>query len=186
MLSTAWIETVTSNRISKSAHITGSDRIIISGNSTIHPGVILRGDVELLPSQSNPTANPTTIMLGKYCYLKQDASITPPVIKRAEDKVWHGPVNIGAYTVIGTNSIIKSANIGNRVIIEDECVLNNLSIVYDCCIIRQGTIIPEKFVIPPYSEVKGTPGKDFTITNLNPGYKSLIELEAKQLQILGN
>ncbi|KAK6457238.1 dynactin subunit P25 [Scheffersomyces xylosifermentans] len=183
-----WIETSAGNRISKLAEISGPDRIIISGNATIHPGVKIHGDVELLANASNKNPDTaTTIQLGKFCYIRSNSQIIPPVLKESkpENKTWHGPISIGAYTIIGNNSIVKSANIGNRVLIEDDCVLENLSIVYDCCLIRRGTVIPPKTVIPPYSEVSGVAGKDFSVRSLNNSYKKLIELEAKELQILG-
>ena len=88
--------------------------------------------------------------------------------------------------IIGSNTVVKLANVGNRVLIEDDCVLENLSIIYECCVIRKGTVVPPKTIIPPYSEVSGVPGKDFRISSLNSCYKRLIEIEAKELQILGS
>ncbi|ABN66171.2 dynactin subunit P25 [Scheffersomyces stipitis CBS 6054] len=182
-----WIETSSGNRISRSAHISGSDRIVINGNATIHPGVQIHGDVQLLANKSS--TDTTTATLGKFCYLRPNCQIIPPVLQECSDSdstTYHGPVTIGAYTIIGSNTVVKSANVGNRVLIEDDCVLENLSIIYECCVIRKGTVVPPKTIIPPYSEVSGVPGKDFRISSLNSCYKRLIEIEAKELQILGS
>lgn len=174
-----WIETTSGNRISKSAKICGSNQIVISGNSTINDNVLLKGDVNLAGKHQ------TTIQIGKCCYLGMGAQIIPPVVKQEATETVHGPVQIGAYSIVGEKSIIRLATIGSRVLIEPGCKLDNLSIVYDCCLIRRGTVIPPNMVVPPFSEVSGTPGIDFTIKDLNNSYKKLIETEARELQVLG-
>lgn len=171
----SWIETSTGNRISKSATITGSNKILISGNTTINPGATLNGEVTLTDEAQ------TSIQIGKYSYLGRNTEIYPPTIR---DDL-HGPISIGAYCIIGQNSQIRLANIGNRVIIEENCSLGNLSIIYDCCVIERGTTIPPKVVIPPYSRVSGVPGVDYKVEELHNCYKRLIEQEAKDLQLLG-
>lgn len=170
-----YIETSSGNRILKQAKIYGPDRILISGNTTIKCNVELHGDVEALDEKSK-----CSIQIGKYCYLDSDCQVEPPTMSNGI----RNPVVIGSYTIIGKNSVIRLMNIGNRVLIERNCKLNEQSVVYDCCWIREGTIIPPKMVIPPYSEVRGVPGVDFEITDLSNSYKKLIEHEAKQLQLL--
>lgn len=174
-----WIETTSGNRISQKAKILGSNHILISGNSTINDEVLLQGDVKVAGKQQ------ATIQIGKCCYLGTGSKIIPPVLKYEEDHAVHGPLLIGRYTIIRENSIVRLANIGSRVLIEPTCTLGDLSIVYDCCVIRRGTTIPPKMVIPPFSDVSGTPGIDFRIKDLNNSYKKLIETEAKELQVLG-
>ncbi|ODV82359.1 dynactin subunit P25 [Suhomyces tanzawaensis NRRL Y-17324] len=169
-----WIETSTGNRIAKDAAISGPDNIVISGNCTIHPGASLHGDVTLLTPSTGPT-----ILIGKYSHLNSNCQIIPPVLQ--DDK--HGPVAIGAYCIVGHDTVVRLATIGNRVIIEDGCDLQNLSIIYDCCVIRKGTVVPPKMVIPPFSEVLGVPGTDFKVGELSNAYKKLIETEAKELQL---
>ncbi|KAG7662290.1 uncharacterized protein J8A68_004184 [[Candida] subhashii] len=178
-----WLETATGNRISRAARLLGTDKISIGGNCSINENVLISGDVTL-----NEPKQQYAIQFGKYCYLGSNCQIIPPILKKAADsdsETLHGPQSIGAYVIIGQNSIIKSSNIGNRVLIEENSILEDLSIVYECCVIREGTIIPPKMVIPPYSEVSGIPGKDFQIRSLHNSYKKSIEIEAKQLQILG-
>jgi dynactin-5 len=171
----SWIETSTGNRISKSATITGSHKILINGNTTINTEVTLNGDVTLADKAE------TSIQIGKYSYLGLGSQIIPPLINQD----LHGPISIGAYCIIGENSVIRLATIGNRVIIEDDCSLGNLSIIYDCCIIKKGTVIPPKVVIPPYSVVSGVPGVDYKVEELHNCYKRLIEQEARDLKLLG-
>lgn len=184
-MSEDWIETTNGNRISKCASIYGSNHISINDNTTINENVLLQGDVNLL--QKDEQTKPTTIKLGKYCYLGMGCQIIPPIIKssKSDDSKFHGPISIGSYSIIGENTVIKLALIGNRVLIEKNCSLNDLSIVYDCCIIRKNSIVPAKTIIPPFSEVSGQPGIDFQIKDLSNSYKKLIELEARKLQVLG-
>lgn len=174
-----WIETTSGNRISKKAKILGSDHILINGNSTINDEVLLQGDVKMAGKQN------ATIQIGKCCYLGTGSQIIPPVLKYDNGDAIHGPLLIGGYTIVGKNSIVRLANIGSRVLIEAECRLEDLSIVYDCCVIRQGTTVPPKMVIPPFSEVSGVPGIDFRIKELDNSYKKIVETEARELQVLG-
>ncbi|EGW32806.1 uncharacterized protein SPAPADRAFT_150049 [Spathaspora passalidarum NRRL Y-27907] len=163
----SYIETSSGNRISQDAKISGTSQISIESNCTISHNVILQGDTF--------TSESPTIQLGKYCYLDTNCRITPETT----------PVTIGSYVIIGVNTTVHSSTISNRVIIEGDCTIATSSVIYDCCIIRKGTVIPNRLVIPPYSEVSGVPGKDFAIRKLHPSFKKLIEIEAKQLQILG-
>lgn len=169
---TEWIETNSGNRISSKAKLNGLDKISIKGNSTIH-NAILNGDVPLMESGS-------AISIGKYCYIGANSQISCPLVKLDQ----YSRIKIGSYVVIGENCDICSMAIGSRVIIEDNCKLGDLCVVYDCCIIRKGTQIPPRTVIPPFSLVMGS-GTDFKIKSLENGYKLAIETEAKRVQIIG-
>ncbi|CAX44151.1 dynactin subunit, putative [Candida dubliniensis CD36] len=162
-----WIETPTENRISKDAQIEDLDNVVMSGNVTINRNVKISFD-------SLTTSSSPILSIGKYCYIYPDVEIIPSTEK----------MFIGSYVIIGNSSKIMAKDIGNRVIIEENCVLHSHCVVYDCCLIKSGTVIPHKVVIPPYSKVSGTPGIDFVIQSLHNSYKKTIELEAKQLQIL--
>lgn len=135
---------------------------------------MLTGDVILLKKAA-------AIQIGKYCYIGERTTIVPPEIKPGT----HGPMTIGGYCIVGHDSKVQLANIGNRVLIEPHCNIGNLAIIYDCCVIREGAVIPPRMVIPPYSEVKGIPGENFEVRELHNGYKRLIETEARELQVLG-
>lgn len=171
-----WIETANGNRISKNATLLGPDKLHLKGNSTVQDMVTINGDVDL-SNDSNLAIN-----IGKYCYIGSNSKIVPPLLKPGGK---HSPIKIGSYVIIGDNCAINAIAIGSRVVIEDECKLCDLSVIYDCCLIRKGTIIPSKMVIPPFSEVSGVPGKNFKIRDLANGYKKAIEVEAKEIQIIG-
>lgn len=171
-----WIEE-NSNRISRTAQLLGQNKIQVKGNSTIGSGAVLNGDVKLIDE------SPFSINIGNYCYIASNVIITPPIVDDTCAK--HCSSSIGSYTIIGSNSQLRLVSIGNRVIIEDNCLIDQLTVIYDCCIIRKGCVVPPKSVIPPFSEVSGIPGKDFNIRSLNGGYKRANEMKAKQLQILG-
>lgn len=168
-----WLHTTTGTRISQLARLEDREKIVLAGNITINEGAILQ-------SQPMDTSS-YAISIGKYSYLGKNCKIMPPMVKPGI----YSPVTIGGYCIIGENSSINCLTIGNRVLIEPNCQLQNLSVIYDCCFIEAGTIIPTRLVVPPYSKVSGVPGKNFKIEPLNSSYKKLIELQAKQLNVLG-
>lgn len=167
-----WLHTTTGTKISKLAVLHNEDRVALAGNITINDGVVLK---------SQQVDSKYYISIGKYSYIGKHSVITPPMIR--EDVF--SPITIGGYCVIGQNCNIASLNIGNRVIIESDCDLQNLSVIYDCCWITSGTVVPPKLVIPPYSKVSGVPGRGFKIEKLGESYKKVIEGEAKRLNVLG-
>lgn len=171
-----WINTSNGNRISKDATLLGAEKIYLKGNTTVQKLAIINGDVDV----SNETN--LAINIGKYCYIGFKTKIMPPLLVPGDT---YSPMKIGSYVIIGDNCVINAAAIGTRVVVEDDCNLGDLCVIYDCCIIRKGTIIPSKMVVPPFSEVSGVPGKDFKVKELANGYKKAIEIEAKELQILG-
>lgn len=69
------------------------------------------------------------------------------------------PIIIGSHTQIGPNTRIQSVSIGSCVRIGSNCILSPRSKVHDCCIIEDGTVIPPDLVVPPFSRVRGSPGK---------------------------
>jgi len=66
---------------------------------------------------------------------------------------------IGSHTTIGTNSQICSLSVGSNVRIGKNCILSQRSKIYDCCIIEDGTVVPEDMIVPPFSRVAGVPAK---------------------------
>lgn len=172
----SWIETESGNRISKSADLKGTRHISIGENCTISPGVVICGDVE------TATPNQPTIVLGKYCFLDQDCYIMPPETRKSGV---FGNMYIGNYTLIGRGSKVHLAQVGNRVSIGSNCTLGAHSIVNDCCVIADGTVIPPKAVIPPYSAVSGVPGESYMVESVGPGYRRLLENDAKLRQLCG-
>ena len=54
---------------------------------------------------------------------------------------------------------IQSISIGSNVKIGRNCILMPRTKIHDNCIIDDDTILPPDMVVPPYSRVRGTPGK---------------------------
>lgn len=173
-----WIETATGNRISKKAQITGSNRILISGYCTIHEQALLQGE---LTTQEQKTA----IQLGKYCYLGRNSQIIPPEIVVDGNVRRHETIRLGSFITILENTIIRLASIGNRVLIEADCLLEDSTVIYDCCLIVQGCRIPPHTVIPPFSKVSGGGSTPLEVSDLNGSYRKLIESEARERYVQG-
>lgn len=177
-----WTETPTGTRISKKAKLLGTNTITIGGNCTINNDVIIHGEHTFFhppPSHPHPA-----IQIGKFTYLGPGTHISPPLLTHNQSgQDIYSTQQIGSYVIIGAHSTIKLTTIGNRVLIEEGCTLKEHSIVYECCIIRQGCTVPAKMVIPAYCEVSGTPGRDFRVKSICGGYKRSIEMEAKLLRI---
>lgn len=66
---------------------------------------------------------------------------------------------IGSHTRIGKDCVIEAAAIGASVYIGENCVISKRVIVKDCCYIEPGTVIAQDMVIPPFSRVRGCPGR---------------------------
>ncbi|KAI5952315.1 hypothetical protein KGF54_003181 [Candida jiufengensis] len=154
------IELQSGTKISKESRITDIKAIKLSSNITIC---------------SNVTINNTDqnqVQIGKYTFIKPNTEIKTPI-------------HIGAFVLIGSNCVAESKIIGNRVIVEDNVHLQSGSIIYECCIVKKDTIIPPKYIVPPFTEVSGVPGKNFTSRSLNFSYKQEIESEIRKLNLLG-
>lgn len=169
-----WIETQSGNRISKAALIKGSDHILIAGNTTVSPNVILNGDARLTEGSAN------AIQLGKFCFLGDGVVITPPLAT----SITHRACKLGSYTMIGAQCEIRSSSIGTRVEVGSNCKLQDNSIVHDCVIIKPNTTIPEQYTVPPFSLVSLV-DNILHVDPLPESYKKVIELNSK-LSYLNN
>lgn len=175
-MDSSWIETAAGNRISKNAILKGTSRVSIGEACTICSGVVINGDV------NTATPKEPTVVLGKYCLLDENCSISPAETRHPGV---FSDVYIGNYTVIGKNTTVRLAQVGNRVSVGNDCTLGAHSIISDCCVISDGTVIPPKEVIPPYSAVSGVPGESYLVERMSPGYRKLIENEARIRQVQG-
>lgn len=171
-----WIDTATGNRISRNATIIAPQRISISGNCTISDRCTLNGEV---PTKSQDPS----IVLGKYCFLSEGTRIEPAELKSGAAPVFSDVV-IGNYTYFGVSSVVRLAQVGNRVSVGSNCVLGELSIINDCCVINDGAKVPPRAVIPPYSEVSGE-GRSFSVVELCGGYRKVLETDARMRHVLG-
>lgn len=174
-----WIETSTGNRIARLASINGAKCISISDNCTIGENCTLNGLVTVvLPKEP-------VIALGKYCYLGNNVTVEPPVLKGTGAEKVHSNVTIGNYTSIGDNSTVRLVQLGNRVCIGTNCQIGDMATINDCCVVEDNACVPGRIVIPPYSRVSGVPGADFHIEELGPGYRKVLENDARSRHVLG-
>eukprot|EP00928_Gymnodinium_smaydae_P099219 TRINITY_DN9401_c0_g1_i1.p1 TRINITY_DN9401_c0_g1~~TRINITY_DN9401_c0_g1_i1.p1 ORF type:complete len:207 (-),score=26.98 TRINITY_DN9401_c0_g1_i1:74-694(-) len=140
-----YIQTATGNKVSRLSILCGSHNIGIAGKSIVKPGVILRGDLQLL-------------RVGKYSSIGAD-SVLRPSYKKYKGNLAFFPMTLGEYVTIGERSVISAAQIGSCVYIGDDCVINKRCIIKDNCIIMSGTILPPDSVIPPLTIYGGKPGR---------------------------
>jgi len=139
-----------STTVSRKALIHGAKNVEMKGKSIIHAGAHIRGDFQ-------------TVRIGRYCHIGEKTIIRPPSYHASldpnEDQIKFLPLVIGNHTRLGKDCVIEAASIGSAVYIGDGCVIQKRVIIKDCCFIEAGTVIAADTVIPPFSRVKGRPGK---------------------------
>ena len=140
----------------------------MKGKSIIYPNAYVRGDF-------------ARVRIGRYCDIGEGTLIRPPFdphayidTKEKIDKSKNAvdaksrnkstpsgflPLLIGSHTHIGSNCVIEASSIGSRVSIGDNCVIGQRAVIKDCCRIESGTVIPDGMNIPPFSIVRGIPGR---------------------------
>ncbi|KAL7461642.1 hypothetical protein ACHAXS_002057 [Conticribra weissflogii] len=84
------------------------------------------------------------------------ADLSPPKTSPSQKAL---PLSVGSHTLISKRTVVRSLSIGSYVRIGSDCVLHPRSIVKDCCVIEDGTVIPPEMVVPPFSRVRGAPGR---------------------------
>lgn len=82
---------------------------------------------------------------------QQDNQISP------ETGRIHFPIKLGNCVYIGRGSVVEAAQIGNYVYIGHNCQIGEFSIIKDCVVIEDGTVVPPYVSISPFSKVSGTP-----------------------------
>lgn len=166
--SSDYIRTATQNYISRSATVLGAANLTTKGKSTIQADVKIHGDYG------------APIHIGRYCHIDRGVVVMPSVIPKSSDPLLATvdrsgvdaatntppgenekslPIIIGSHTRIGQNTRIHSLSIGSSVRVGSDCILLPRSKVHDCCVIEDGTVIPPDMVVPPFSRVRGKPGK---------------------------
>lgn len=140
-----FIQTASGNKVSRQSVLCGSQNISLAGKSTVKPGVILRGDLQLLK-------------IGKYVTLNEQCVLRPPY-KKYKGSFAFFPLTIGDFVTIGARTVISAANVGNCVDIGEDCVISKRCIVKDNAMILSGTVLPPDTVVPPLTCFGGSPGK---------------------------
>lgn len=163
-----FIETVNGNRIAKSSRITGSEYILIAGNSTVCGSVELSGE--------NPARKPV-IQIGRFCYLGERVCVGL--------NARHDACKLGSFVSVGAGTRIVSASISNRVVIGADCVIGEGCTIHEVAVIRQGVVLPARYVVPPFSVV-WSDGRALRVGKLPESFKKLIELACKKSYINNN
>lgn len=140
-----YIQTATGNKVSRSSVLCGSQNISLVGKSVVKPGVILRGDLQLLK-------------IGKFVIIGE-GSVLRPSYKKYKGNIAFFPMSIGDYVTIGARSIVSAAQIGACVDIGEDCVISKRCVLKDNSMILPGTVLPPDTIVPPLTVFGGSPGK---------------------------
>lgn len=184
-----YIRTAAQNYISRSAIIHGPKNLITNGRSVFRSGVIIHGEYEdasinigryvrleegvvitpclvpkssdpLLPSSLNNTENSNNDETVDSKSNTTDNNNSTPLSSSQKKNEKAIPIHIGSHTYIGQNThIAGSRSIGSCVYIGSNCILSSRSQVHDCCIIENETVVPSDMIVPPFSRVRGNPGR---------------------------
>ena len=164
--SSDYIITASQTYIARSANIHGAQNLISNGKSLIRANVTIHGDYG------------SSIHIGRYCCIDEGVTLMPSVVPISSDPLLAVvdrtsvgsrpppganekalPLIIGSYTQIASNTHVQSISIGSNVKIGRNCILMPRTKIHDNCIIEDETSVPPGMVVPPYSRVRGKPGK---------------------------
>lgn len=154
-----FITTAASNRIHQGAQISGKDHILILGHTTVE-------------NQARIAANSRheiSVDIGHFCLLRAESEIKP------ERKT-----SIGNYVVICQGAKIKGPQVGSRVLVGCNCIVEG--VIGDCCIVEDDVTIWPSTVIPNFSRVRLSAG-EMVVEELSFNYRKLIETKVKELLI---
>ncbi len=136
-----YIKTATNNYVSRSAVVENPDKVELKGKSVLQPGSKVRGDL-------------AAIRMGRYCFIGSQTELSPAPLGDA-----HVPMILRGNVYIGEDCNIEASAIGTNVYIGARSVIGPRCIVKDNCYIEEDTVLGGDTVIPPFSRVRGNPGK---------------------------
>mmetsp|Transcript_3645 Transcript_3645/g.6116 ORF Transcript_3645/g.6116 Transcript_3645/m.6116 type:complete len:177 (-) Transcript_3645:77-607(-) len=137
-----YIKTATHNYVSRQAVVQNPAKVELKGKSVLQPGVTVRGDLAV-------------IRMGRYCFIEETSELSPAPL--AGDK--HVPMVLRGNIMIGKGCKIEASAIGTNVYIGAASTIGKRCIIKDNCWIEDGTVLGSDVVIPPFSRVRGAPGK---------------------------
>ncbi|CAJ1352809.1 unnamed protein product [Effrenium voratum] len=140
-----YIQTASGNKVSRGSVLCGSQNISLVGNSVVKPGVVLRGDLQLLK-------------IGKYVIIGENCVLRPSY-KKYKGNIAFFPMSIGDYVTVGAKSIVCAAQIGSCVDIGENCIISKRCILKDNSMVLPGTILPADTIVPPLTVFGGNPGR---------------------------
>ncbi|KAI9105714.1 dynactin, subunit p25 [Phlyctochytrium arcticum] len=167
-----YIETDTGNRVSRKSVICGSQNIVLGGKTIIQPDSIIRGDL-----RRAGRGHAVVVAIGSYCLLKEKCALRPPY-KQYKAVFNYFPMKIGDHCVVGEDSIVEAAQIGNHVEIGRNCVIGKFAIIKDCCKILDNTVIAPNSIIPSFSVYGGNPAR--LVDELPESTQTLCERQRKR------
>jgi len=142
-----YLQTASGNKVSRQSVLCGSQNITLAGKSIVKPGVILRGDLQLL-------------RIGKYVIVGDNSVLRPSYKKyKGNFAFLHMTMTIGDYVTIGPRTIISASSIGSCVEIGEDCVISKRCVVKENSVILSGTVLPPDTVVPPLTVFGGVPGR---------------------------
>ena len=112
--------------------------IVIGGDSSVWPGVIIRGDVNYIRIGAR-----TNIQDGSVCHVMRD---THPLI-------------LGDNVTVGHGVVLHGCTIESRCLIGMGAIVLNGAKIGSGSIVAAGTLVPEGTDVPPGSLFMGHPGK---------------------------
>ncbi|CAK0844208.1 unnamed protein product [Prorocentrum cordatum] len=140
-----YIQTASGNKVSRQSILCGSQNISLAGKSIVKPGVVLRGDLQLL-------------RIGKFVIIGE-GSVLRPSYKKYKGNFSFFPMTVGDHVTIGARSIISAAQIGSCVSIGEDCVISKRCMVKENSVVLPGTVLPPDTVVPPLTVFGGHPGQ---------------------------
>ncbi|KAI9705069.1 MAG: hypothetical protein M1836_006852 [Candelina mexicana] len=155
-----YIETDTGNKVSRKAHISGTQHIILAGRTVIQADVTLRGDLvrPSVPGEKSATSHPVSLAIGRYTILKPRSVLRPP--GRLHRGVWtYHPQKIGDHCSIGEDSVVEAAYIGNHCVIGKGAVIGKHVIIKDYVKVLPDCVVPPGMVVPSQTVIGGRPGR---------------------------
>lgn len=116
--------------IADTAYLIGD--VKIGENTSIWPGVVVRGDIE-------------PIRIGSNCHIE-------------DNTVLHGHASVGDNTMIGHNCVVEG-RVGSGTLISNGAIVLLTAVVGDQCLVAANAVVTEHTEVPNRSFVAGTPAK---------------------------
>jgi dynactin-5 len=138
----SYIKTATHNYVSRQAIVDNPAQVELKGKCVLQPKSRLRGDLAI-------------VRLGRYVIVNQDTVLEPARL----DQHKYVPMIVRGHVIIERDCHIQASAIGTNVFIGQCCKIGPRCIIKDNCWIERGTVLGADTVVPPYSRVKGDPGK---------------------------
>ena len=172
--SSLYIQTTSNNYVSRKAIIDGAKQVELKGRSILVDGVHIRGDL-------------APVRIGRYCWVDSNTLIQPPPQmgehgeNTSTNTNLYVPVSLGSHTSIGKDCVLEAAAVGSLCWIADNVKLSARSIVKDCCVVVEHTVIPADAVIPPFTFVSVSNSGRLVTTPLPPAVS--VELQERAMEV---